>query len=85
MLGFNGQYESKVYGNSRALFTALAVNALESRAWFGIVLGRRFFWRGFWGDFAPCEARPEALPLDSATFEKVDETFYLRLTQPLIV
>ena len=27
------------------------------------------------GDFASCGTRPEALPLDSATFEKVDETF----------
>ncbi len=30
------------------------------------------------GNFALCGERPEALPLDSATFEKVDETFNMR-------
>ncbi len=35
------------------------------------------------GDFALCGARPEALPLDSATFGKVDETFILRFVAAL--
>ena len=38
---------------------------------------RIFFERGFLGGSALCGVRPEALPLDSATFEKVDETFNL--------
>ena len=39
-----------------------------------------FLGRGLWGtgDFAPCEARPETLSLDSAAFEKAGETFILR-------
>jgi len=31
--------------------------------------------KGAEGDFAPCAARPEALPLDSAAFKKAGETF----------
>jgi len=72
----------------KTLFAAYAAKTLESRARFWILLlegwengpgiVRDFDERGFLGSFAPCGARPEALPLDSATFEKVDETFYLR-------
>ena len=34
-----------------------------------------FFGAAFKGDSALCGARPEALPLDSAAFEKAGETF----------
>ena len=37
-----------------------------------------FFGAAFKGDSALCGARPEALPLDSAAFEKAGETFILR-------
>ena len=43
------------------------------------------------GNFALCGERPKAPPLDSATFEKVDETFNLRplgksiVTGPLLL
>ena len=36
------------------------------------------------GNFAPCGARPEALPLDSAAFVKAGETFNMRSIQPFI-
>ena len=42
---------------------------------FGMVLWRRSFSGAAFGDSALCGVRPGALPLDSATFEKVDETF----------
>ena len=41
-------------------------------------LGCVFFQARLPGCSAPCGARPETLSLDSATFEKVDETFILR-------
>ena len=55
-----------------------AAQALYGRAVRVLIGG--FLGRGLWGTgyFAPCGARPEALPLDFATFEKVDETFILR-------
>ena len=58
-----------------ALFAAAAANALESRAVWDYAEEKVFFGRGFLGDSALCGVRPGALPLDSATFEKVDETF----------
>ncbi len=39
------------------------------------LVGRFFSGAAFGGGSALCGGRPEALPLDSATFEKVDETF----------
>ena len=48
--------------------------ALKAARFWDFAMGRIFLAR-LLGDFAPCEARPETLSLDSATFEKVDETF----------
>ena len=62
-------------GTYRALFAAFG--GKDAWAAPGAVLDDGFF-PARPGDFALCGARPEALPLDSATFEKVDETFILR-------
>ena len=68
----------KVDGNSRrCLSGGLRLPgkcALKPRG-LGLCYGGDYFWARLLGYFAPCGARPEALPLDSATFEKVDETF----------
>ncbi len=60
-----------------------AVNALKAARSLGLCWGWDFFERGFWGDSALCGGRPGTLPLDSATFEKVDETFMRAGFRPL--
>lgn len=79
LLDVEGKCRSKTGGNSRPLFAASAANTLRPR--------RTHFWgrtsgAAFLRYFAPCGARPEALPLDSTTFEKVDETFTVWPPEP---
>ena len=44
----------------------------------------KIFLSAAFGDSALCGVRPEALPLDSAAFEKAGETFIMRFTKILI-
>ena len=69
-------FESKSEDSSKRA-VRLRANALKGRAM--RIWTREDFERGLSGrgNFAPCGARPGALPLDSTTFEKVDETFTL--------